>query len=309
MIERYAQAILTPWLHSKKLPALAIASMANDVRARLHSALSGWSEANRATLLMPAREEATFYEPRSASLDVRALVVLCIRDSKIEDWFSTGSGLAEPLHDAAVRELTAAAIAYFSKQPAAAFAALAVSPDLEFGNVFGRLPDKYPAAWRALEMLVSLSTSVRGIQFKPVVPRRPSLDWPASQGVDERLVSYLVTLSGMAPFIDSGMAVVLQQLEQGHLSFFFSNNFKMITRNLDKLLSIIEFVLACGKPLVTLNYYLSNGLVLQRDRLCRPAHTRRESENQLLDRRVLQGVEMQHQVALRSARDIILQEA
>ncbi len=123
MIERYAQAILTPWLHSKKLPTLAIASMANAVRARLHSALSGWSEANRATLLMPAREEATFYEPRSASLDVRALVVLCIRDSKIEDWFSTGSGLAEPLHDAAVRELTAAAIAYFSKQPAAAFAA------------------------------------------------------------------------------------------------------------------------------------------------------------------------------------------
>ena len=78
----------------------------------------------------------------------------------------------------------------------------------------------------------------------------------------------------------------------------------MITRNLDKLLSIIEFVLACGKPLVTINYYLSNGLVTRRRGLWQPAHSQYESEARLFDRRLLQDVTPPHQAALRSAQEM-----
>ena len=74
----------------------------------------------------------------------------------------------------------------------------------------------------------------------------------------------------------------------------------MISRNLDKLLSILEFVLACGKPVVTINYYLSNGLVLRRRRLWRPAHGLAQIEAQLRDRRLLNGIAPQHRRLLRS---------
>ena len=300
MIEQYVQDILTPWLRSKSLPAQAVPLVAADVSDRLHSTLRHWGVADyRAALLMPTREEAIFYEPRTVPLDVRSLVVLCVRDSLVEDWCSEGSGRDAPLTDTDVRELTTIAITYFSGQSIKALARLAL-PDK---NVFGDLPAKYPAAWQALSMLAALTPSVAGLQFKPVAPQRPKMPLPIEYSGSIGPAQSWVTLSGMSPRIDPHLAGILRQLEQNRLDIFFSHNFKMITRNLDKLLSIVEFVLACGKSLVTINYYLSNGLVQQRNRLWRPAHTRRESEFQTLDQRVLQDVAPQHEAALRGIRD------
>lgn len=300
MIEHYVQNILTPWLHSRRLPAPAVLRVADDVRDRLCSVLSRWGEVDyRATLLMPTREEAVFYEPQAAPLDVRSLVVLCLRDSLVEDWCSVASGRDTPLTEADVRDLTMTAIAYFSG-PADLAGAASGRPNQD---VFGALPARYPAAWRALSVLAALPPGLAGVEYDPVAPRRPPLPLSSRDSPLTKPLRVQVELSGMSPLIDPGLALFLQHLAQNRLDCFFSCNFKMITRNLDKLLSIIEFVLACGKPLVTINYYLSNGLVLRRRRLWRPAHGQYEPEAQLLDHRLPHGVTSQHRAVLRTLQE------
>ena len=115
MIDHYVQEILTPWPHARGLPTKAVPQVADDVRQRLLSALSRWNTVDdRRTLLLLAREEAVFYEPRTVPLDIRALVVLCVRNSLVEDWCSVAAGGKSPLNDADVIDLTRTAITYFA---------------------------------------------------------------------------------------------------------------------------------------------------------------------------------------------------
>ena len=159
MIEPYVQEILTPWLHARGLPASAIPRVAEDVRQRLLSALCRWDTPNfRRTLLLLAREEAIFYEPRAVPLDIRALVVLCVRNSLVEDWCSVAAGRESPLDDADVIDLTRTAMTYFAAHAARlGTGSAAPQPDR-----FGALPTRYPAAWQALEVLSMLPTGIMG---------------------------------------------------------------------------------------------------------------------------------------------------
>ena len=143
-----------------------------------------------------------------------------------------------------------------------------------------------------------------GVEYKPVTPRRPALPLPHRDPHSRPLSQVLVELSGLSLMIDPDLGAILQEVAQDRVDCFFSHNFKLITRNLDKLLSILEFVLACGKPVVTINYYLSNGLVLRRRRLWRPAHGLAQMEAQLIDRRLLADVAPQHRCLLRSVQEM-----
>ena len=149
-------------------------------------------------------------------------------------------------------------------------------------------------------MLSALPDGLVGVEYKPVTPRRPALPLPPFDPRRRPLPHAFVVLSGLSPVIDPDLGMILQDVAADRAGAFFSHNFKMISRNLDKLLSILEFVLACGKPVVTINYYLSNGLVLRRKQLWRPAHGLEQLEAQLRDRRLLRGVASQHRAILRS---------
>src|SRR5207302_3070898 len=78
--------------------------------------------------------------------------------------------------------------------------------------------------------------------------------------------------SGIDPGVDRFLANVLRQIEQGELDLFFSSAFKGITRNPEKLLSIIDHVLRHGGTVLTPNYLLSPAYLARRHPLLRPAH-------------------------------------
>ena len=59
---------------------------------------------------------------------------------------------------------------------------------------------------------------------------------------------------------------------------FFSPSFKFITRNPEKLLFIIDYVLRYGGTLMTLNYLFSPTYLARRNPLIRPAHYTSEIE-------------------------------
>ena len=61
-------------------------------------------------------------------------------------------------------------------------------------------------------------------------------------------------------------------VKRGELDLFFSPSFKGITRNPEKLLSIIDYVLRYGGTLLTPNYLLSPTYLARRNPLLSPIH-------------------------------------
>ena len=95
-IDVYLNTILTQQLEHMGVQSFpcAIEAVVADIRLRLQSVLSRWHDLRtRNTLLLLGREEGAFYEPRSASLEIRAFVVVTIRNSLLEDLGIPGASL------------------------------------------------------------------------------------------------------------------------------------------------------------------------------------------------------------------------
>ena len=86
VIQGYTQSVLLPQLRSLALSKRQREIVLEDVSRRLESLLFHWNDqAFRRTILMLGTEEATFWEPQTASLEIRSLVVVAVRNSLIED--------------------------------------------------------------------------------------------------------------------------------------------------------------------------------------------------------------------------------
>jgi hypothetical protein len=86
VIQGYTQSLLLPQLRALTLSKRQLAIVVEDVSRRLESLLFHWNDfAFRRTILTLGTEEASFWEPLTASLEIRSLVVVAIRNSLIED--------------------------------------------------------------------------------------------------------------------------------------------------------------------------------------------------------------------------------
>ena len=86
VVDGYTQSVLVPQLRSLGLNKRQLEMVVDDVAQRLESLLAHWNdECFRRTIQVLATEEASFWEPHAASLEVRSLVVLGLRNSLIED--------------------------------------------------------------------------------------------------------------------------------------------------------------------------------------------------------------------------------
>src|SRR5215467_3802679 len=180
-IDVYLDTILTPQLEHLGVQAFpgAIEAVASDIRLRLQSALSRWHDKQtRNTLLLLGREEGAFYEPRSASLEVRTFVVVTVRNSLLEDLGIPGASLIpadvpeaeKPMQEADVRLITEAAIRYWQ---AIDVQSLHVLPPAVADDPFGRLLKDSPHAWHVLSTLANARE--RTVTFAPCQAPRPSL--------------------------------------------------------------------------------------------------------------------------------------
>src|SRR6266536_2285430 len=126
IIDRYVETVLAPHLVDLGVAHLpgALAAVATDVHLRLQSLLAHWQDLPmRKTLLLIGREEGLFYQPELAPLDIRALVVVAIRNSLLEDLGYSGSALLPPdlprsgwpVKDEDIRSITQEAIVYWQQ--------------------------------------------------------------------------------------------------------------------------------------------------------------------------------------------------
>lgn len=300
-INDYLEQDLAPHLVARGLTGNQLRTVLDDVRTRLSSLLSYWTdEPVRQTLLLPGREEATFYEPTSADLDVRSLVVMAIRNSRLEDLASTPEaarqlGRADQvLRDRDIAAITGEAIRYFEAVDLQKLGRAVRSASIP-GDPFAGISAAYPAAWRAVGELGRLAGAER--TYSPVGAKVPNLALGPSLLAGWHVASRgSHVVSGMDGSIEPSLQRVLRLVKNGVVPALYADSFKMITRHPGKLFAVLEFVLGNNRAVVTQNYYLSNGFVARRIPLIRPAHTTEQARAKLRDN---SGLCTRHAGALR----------
>ena len=277
VIQGYTQSVLLPQLGALALSKWQQAIVIEDVSRRLESLLFHWSDlAFRRTILMLGTEEASFWEPHTASLEIRSLVVVAVRNSLIEDlgasqpYTKVLESRKEQLQDEQMPAITSEATKYFEAVN------LDVLPIQPKRDLFGDLPRRFPSAWHALSLLSR--SSENEIACELPIEEADSMDSSASRWEVQRRH---VVASGIDPRLDTNLVDLLKQIRLREVQLFFSPSFKSITRNPEKLLFVIDYVLRYGGTLMTPNYLLSPTYLSRRSPLIRPIHYTTEIEAQV----------------------------
>jgi hypothetical protein len=264
-IDVYLHEHLAPQLAAYSLTEEQISILLEDVRSRLASVVCRRHDVDfRRTILHIGMEEGYFYDPRSVSLSVRALVVIGIRDSLVGDLNAEKpvSGYGNRLPDTDVPRITSEAVRFFSETDLGAITCQRPRHD-----VFGMLPKRYPVAWTAFSHLARTNGG-ETTHYPRVNARVPRLPAPVPA---EEIKPGVVVLSGMASEFDFVLVEELKWAARRKEAFFI-DSWKFLTRNPHKLFLGLEYVLAGGGKIVTHNAYLENGTVSCRRGFLRPAH-------------------------------------
>jgi hypothetical protein len=239
------------------------AVIGEDVLSRAQS-FAALDDSIRDILMAPFIEEVFDHEPYDASLEFKGAVAVVVRNSLIEKAHANG-----PLSSDGIRAITAAAVGPLSHLLAAGRRG-GVAQDVE--NPFSALPSNYPRAWACLTALTDIvGSSGRGTYRVPdaPVPVLPGpdelIDAPAATDDHSKVV-----LSAIDPRFDRRL---VERLEQAafHGVILWISALSRISRNMEKLMRVLEFLIAHDATLVTTNYMLRSGDVwARRGRLVKP---------------------------------------
>lgn len=300
----YLQSILSPFLARRGVSESFIDYTAQVIERQGISLLRNWDDLSfRKTMLLLGSEEGPFYEP-AGKTDIKCFVVVAIRNSPLETLQSENyqeTGLEDSLSGNDVRSITGSAIRYFNPLDFAALCQDAKAD--EQPDLYRCIVAKYPAAWNALRTLGSTSAKIVDYPAIPVIapyqfPRSilPAVD-PQTKGarVGRMAVS---CYDGYTPTIDAILLKQLQRIADAPKGVLLVDAFKTASRNFEKLLQIIEFMLTRGKAFVTSNYYLENGHVERRLRPLQAAHTVKEMRQHFTQ---ISGLGAKHSAALKDS--------
>jgi hypothetical protein len=110
------------------------------------------------------------------------------------------------------------------------------------------------------------------VEYPKVLFEKPfmidGISYLGSTGNDQMLG---VVLDGYSDEIDPQLSTVIHNT-MTHDFPFVVDCFKMVTRNIGKLLRIMEFLLTNDRAFVTSNYYIENGYIERRVHPIRAAH-------------------------------------
>lgn len=285
--QTYIRTLLAPRLKQYGLNKAQREQVCADVAMRLDSLLAHWNDKLfRRTLLILGQEEAIFWEPQEASIEVRSLVVVGVRNSLIEALNAPSRNARQILPDKDMPLLTKEAIGYFQTVD---FAHAAVVPGID---VFGSLPRRFPNAWQCLSALACMEGGEADYSFQ-----KEKAEALAIASTRTRTAAHATTVvgNGMDPNIDPALANAMAMIQRGELEAFFAPSFSRLTRNPVKLLAILDHILRHGATLVTVNYLLSQAHVARRCPLLRPAHNIDEVEGNLANQ---EGLRQRHKELL-----------
>lgn len=267
-----------------------------SVRKRIYSLLFHWNDKEfRNAILLTGLEEGNFYLPAANNL-VKSFVVVAIRNSYLE---SAGSDSYQKysfefqIKEEEMKIFTSSAIQYFKKFD---FSFLATQLELDSkDDYYANIIAKYPNSYEILKLLANMNKNE--IYFEKIRVSKCSNIF--LQGMNTAGDREKTTVEDGN---DSTIGLDLLRALQTYIEYdlpFITISFKFITRNFEKLLRIIQFLLEQDIPLVSCNYYISNGYLSKRNKLIRVAHTKQERETNI---RNVTGLSKRHAKAINDAR-------
>lgn len=219
-------------------------------------AQSGWDA--RDVLRGPFIEETYNHEPSAAPLTLLAAVGVIVRCSLLEEAHAHG-----PVSSEGIKTITTIAAGPLSEW-------LNLNYNVDSGppaGVFSGLDVRWPRAWRAISALAEVPDGGRASYRLPDAPI-PELPSPselveAGTGSDGGIV-----LSGIDPGFDEGAIGVLRP---DGPEFVVVSSLSRLSRNVDKMMRMIELILARGGSILTTNLLIRPKEVhVRRDPLIAP---------------------------------------
>ena len=274
-VSHYLNQILAPRLRSYGVSERFLLYTIDTINTQMTSLLRHWDDrVFRNTVLLLGLEEGSYYEP-PCKIDVRCFVVVTIRNSPIETIQSDAyaeAGLSKYLSSQGVKEITSEAIRYFSTQDFSMLSKQARSSVK--ADLYSEIKHQHPIAWTALEKIAM--TSAKAVDYSKVSFSEPfSFDGWAEDTTKtiEKTDFDPIIFDAYTPEFDSNLLQILQAITSTPGSALVVDAFKVISRNANKLMDVIELLLTRDHALVTTNYYLTNGHVERRIKPLRAAHT------------------------------------
>ncbi|WP_097016036.1 hypothetical protein [Anaerocolumna aminovalerica] len=271
IIDDYLNEVLFPQLKGAGIKYQYIVQIQNDIRNRMLSLVSFWNiEEMRKGILLFSQEEARFYFPGGKE-HTREFVVTTIRNSMLEIAASDNCGqikMKQGLSDTQVKDITEKAIVFFNKYEKAQL--VDECTGLDFEDIYGIAIKKYPLAWEVIKRLANMPGNSN---FFYMANEKSSI---AQKLTFEDIKFSRVVCDGYTLEFDEALKQALGEVLAGKIDVFFSGCFKMISRNFEKVLHVLEILLEHDKEIITVNYYISNNYLEKRKHLIKAAHNIRE---------------------------------
>ena len=226
--------------------------IADDVLGRA-MAFAALDRGAQAVLTAPFAEEVFGYEPKEANRDLKAAVSVVVRNSKLEIAHANDGKIKA----GGIEGITTIAAAPLSHL----LAAHRDAPSSEAADreLFAALSGRYPRAWSCCAALAdALPTGGRHGYRLPeaAVPELPpESEWVDATQTDTTDQAQASVLSAIDPRFDRYLAEQLSLVVE-HQAPFFVPTLSRISRNQDRLLHVLEYLLAHGITIVTTNYML-----------------------------------------------------
>lgn len=273
IIEDYLEKILYMRLREIKMPYRFIKQIQEDIKLRMLSCLTYWKDIeSRNTILFLSLEEALFYEPSAVQKYVREFVVTTVRNSMLEIAASDDYRMlkiSEPLSNEQIKQITFEAIQYFNNYDMNILANSIISIEDE-QNVYSIAKKKFPLAWNVLHQIANLDGYKMKIE---------KADQCQREDVEFYYEAKLKTVvcNGFTLEFDDTLKEIIGGVIADKNNCFYSDCFKMVSRNFEKVLHVLQIILENDKVFCTSNYYISCSYIEKRKKILRAAHNSRDA--------------------------------
>ncbi|MBQ4558746.1 MAG: hypothetical protein IJA54_00285 [Tyzzerella sp.] len=273
IINDYLDNVLYKQLREINMPYRFIKQIQEDIKLRMLSCLAYWTDIeSRNTILFLSLEEALFYEPSTVQKYLREFVVTTIRNSMIEVAASDDFRIfkiSEPLSNEQVKQITFEAIQYFNNYDMNKLANDVIGIENE-QNVYSMAKKKFPLAWDVLHQIANLDGYKMKIE-KTEQFHREKLE--LKYGAELKTV----VCNGFTLEFDETLKGILGDIIADKNNCFYSDCFKMVSRNFEKVLHVLQIILENDKVFCTSNYYISCNYIEKRKKILRAAHNSQDA--------------------------------
>lgn len=252
-MEQYCRDVVPTVLHDVcDVDQERAGQIARDMLTR-GEAFAALDQHTKDVLMGPFIEEVFAYRPVDAPLHLKAAVAIIVRNSLLEDSHADGH-----VNEGGIEAITSTALGPVSHL----LAARRREPLPASGpNLFDELRPAYPRAWACLEALVEANNPGGRVGYRAPLAPVPPLPTPEEQMEATAVAcgsgthSHHFVQSGIEPRFDSHLIAQMQAAVQGPLTLFLPT-LSRASRNMDKLMRTLEFLLAHRATIVTTNYML-----------------------------------------------------